>query len=113
MSTTSLGRSNYCFLFIDHYSRYTVVYTIGHKSEVVAYFRRYKAEVENKHKHRIQRLRSDAGGEYMSKEFTRVLEDAGIIWEQQQNIALNKTESRKEQTEPLFDEQRQCYLQQV
>ena len=82
MATPSLGGARYFLLFIDDFSRYTTIYTIKHKSEVIECFRKFKSQVENQQSQRIQRFRSDGGGEYISKEFTRLLDDAGIVREQ-------------------------------
>jgi len=72
MATPSLGGARYFLLFIDDFSRYTTIYTIKHKSEVIEYFRKFKSLVENQQSQRIQRFRSDGAGEYVSKEFTRL-----------------------------------------
>ena len=82
MATTSLGGARYFVLFIDDFSRYTTLYTIKQKSDVIETVRKFKAEAENQQSQRIQRFRSDGGGEYISNQFTRLLEDAGIVREQ-------------------------------
>jgi len=82
MSTNSLGGARYFLLFIDDFSRYTTVYTIKQKSEVIIHFQHFKAKWENQLSLRIKRFRSDGGGEYSSKAFTQLLDDSGIVREQ-------------------------------
>ena len=81
MSTRSLGGSKYFLLFIDDFSRYTKVYALKSKAEVISKFREYKALVENNLGKKIKRFRSDGGGEYTSYEFDQLLRDSGIIRE--------------------------------
>ena len=82
MATPSLGGAKYFVLFIDDFSRYTEIYTIKRKFEVIDCFRQFKAQVENQQGQTIKRFRSDGGGEYTSGEFNNLLEEAGIIREQ-------------------------------
>ena len=82
MSTPSLGRARYFPLFIDDNSRYTTVYTIKNKSEVMDWFRQFKLEMENQLNTKIKRFSSNGGGEYTSKEFNQLLKYSGIGWEQ-------------------------------
>jgi len=81
MKTTSLGGARYYVLFIDDYSRYTVIYILRQKSETFAKFREYKALVENYHDTKIKALRSDNGGEYTSIQFTKFMRESGISHE--------------------------------
>jgi len=81
MANQSLGRAKYFLLIIDDFSRYTTIYTVKHKSEVIAHFRNYKSQVENQHNSKIKRFRSDWGGEYTSKEFSKLLAESGIVRE--------------------------------
>jgi len=82
MSTNSLGGASYVLLFIDDFSRYTTIYTIKQKSEVIIHFQHFKVKWENQLSLRIKRFRSDGGGEYSSKAFTKLLDDSGIVREQ-------------------------------
>jgi len=81
MKTTSLGGARYYLLFIDDYSRYTMVYILRQKSETFSKFREYKALVENYHDKKIKALRSDNSGEYTSHQFAKFLRDSGISHE--------------------------------
>jgi len=82
MSTNSPGGARYFLLFIDDFSRYTTVYTIKQKSEVIIHFQHFKAKWENQLSLRIKRFCSDGGGKYSTKAFTKLLDDSGIVREQ-------------------------------
>jgi len=69
MSRLSLGGAKYFLLFIDDFTRYTMVYTLKSKPEVIGKFCEYKALVETYKGKKIKRFRSDGGGEYTSYEF--------------------------------------------
>ena len=75
---TSLGGSSYYVSFIDDKTRFTVVYLMSHKGQVLEKFKEYKARMENESGQRIKTLRSDNGGEYISGAFKRFLQDHGI-----------------------------------
>ena len=81
MKTTSLGGAHYYLLFIDDYSRYTIIYALRQKSDTFSKFREYKALVQNYHDYKIKALRSDNGGEYTSHQFAKFLRDSGISHE--------------------------------
>ena len=78
MRTTSLGGNLYFVLFIDDYSKYGWVYPMKTKAEVFKHFQHFKTLVENESSARIQTLRTDNGGEYLSNEFKAFLADSGI-----------------------------------
>ena len=91
MQTTSLGGNRYFVTFIDYKSRYTAVYFMKRKDQVLEKFREYEAMATtvtgNKIKtmtasdstdKKIKNLRSDNGGEYSSKEFDDFLTSKGI-----------------------------------
>ena len=90
MSVNSHGGSQYFVTFIDDYSRYTHVYFIKHKHEVLDKFKEFvnfttnvtgrqmKTLVTENH---VKTLRSDNGGEYGSKVFDAYLKEKGIVHE--------------------------------
>ena len=78
ITPTSKGGSSYFVTFIDDYSRYTVVYPMKAKSEVLQKFDEYRRMVENLHNTKVKTLRSDNGAEYTSKEFDEYLAKNGI-----------------------------------
>ena len=81
LQTPSHGGSKYFVSFTDDYSRYSTVYFMKNKSEVLSKFKEFMNVTENKTGHRIQRvntIRSDNGGEYTSDEFNRFCMEIGI-----------------------------------
>ncbi|KAL1479885.1 hypothetical protein MTO96_051506 [Rhipicephalus appendiculatus] len=78
ITPTSRGGSCYFVTFIDDYSRYTMVYPMKTKNEVLQNFDKYRRMVENIHNTKVKTLRSDNGGEYTSKEFSMYLANHGI-----------------------------------
>ena len=63
---------------IDDYTRNTWVYFLNQKSEVFEKFCHFKTLVEKKSGHYIKVLRTDGGGEYISKEFLHFCRENGI-----------------------------------
>ena len=78
MPTESLGKKKYFVSFIDDYSRCCRVYFMRHKSEVFEKFKEFEALVTNESDLSIGTLRTDNGGEYVSKEFEEYLKTKGI-----------------------------------
>ena len=78
MNVTSVGGSRYFVTFIDGFSRFTTVYTIKTKGEVLDKFKEFVELAENITGCRIKALRSDNESEYVSKEFTQYCKSRGI-----------------------------------
>ncbi|MCO5596690.1 hypothetical protein L7F22_050758 [Adiantum nelumboides] len=78
MRTSSVGNSLYFVSFIDDFSRFCWVYPLKAKSHVFAIFQRYVSMVENETGCKVQTLRTDRGGEYMSGAFKDFLGKKGI-----------------------------------
>ena len=78
MQTPSLAGNKYVLTFIDDYTRKTWVYFLNQKSEVFKKFRHFKMLVEKQSGHYIKVLRTDRGGEYISKEFLCFCKENGI-----------------------------------
>lgn len=91
MSTESIGGNKYFVTFIDDYSRCCAVYILKNKSEVANKFKEYEARVFNDCGKRVGTLRSDNGGEYLSKEFRSYLKSKGIHQELTVPHPLSKT----------------------
>jgi hypothetical protein len=68
----------YFMLLVDDYTRMTVVFFLKNKSEAFENFKIYKEVVENEIDSRIKCLRSDNGGELISKEFMDYCNRHGI-----------------------------------
>ena len=74
----SKGGSKYIVTFIDNHSRMVFVYPIKAKSEVFEKFKMLKAQVETQYDSKIRCIRSDNGGEYISKRFNQYCANQGI-----------------------------------
>ena len=73
----SFGKSQYFVTFIDEHSRYTQVYFLTSKDEVLEKFMGYVNQAEKLGK-QVKNLRSDNGGEYCSNVFDEYLKTKGI-----------------------------------
>ena len=67
MPTRSIGGSQYFVTFIDDATRKVWVYTIKSKDRTFACFQKLLSSVENQSGRKVKALRSDNGGEYISK----------------------------------------------
>ncbi|MCO5574939.1 hypothetical protein L7F22_028734 [Adiantum nelumboides] len=103
MRTPSVGNSLYFVTFIDDFSRFCWVYPLKAKSDVFAFFQHYVSMVENETGCKVQTLRTDRGGEYMSGAFKDFLGKKGIKHQctmpytpQQNGVAERKNRSLME-----------------
>ncbi|MCO5588517.1 hypothetical protein L7F22_042474 [Adiantum nelumboides] len=103
MRTPSMGNSLYFVTFIDDFSRFCWVYPLKEKSDVFAVFQHYVSMVENETGCKVQTLRTDRGGEYMSGAFKDFLGKKGIKHQctmpytpQQNGVAERKNRSLME-----------------
>ena len=103
MNVKSLGGHYYFVTFIDDFSRFTWIYALTRKSQVYDAFMAWIAMAENQSSCKLQSLRSDRGGEYMSKILNTVLQERGISHQytcpytpQQNGLAENKNRSHLE-----------------
>ncbi|CAL5412844.1 unnamed protein product [Camellia sinensis] len=78
MQTKSFGGSRYFLLFTDDYSRMSWVYFLENKSEAFEKFKHFKAKVEKQSGFCVKVLRTDRGGEFLSKDFDLFCEENGI-----------------------------------
>ncbi|KAK3013785.1 hypothetical protein RJ639_010144 [Escallonia herrerae] len=75
----SLGGSRWFVTFIDDCTRMTWVQLMKSKSEVNVLFQQFCKMIHTQYNARIQVLRSDNGGEYLSAELQQYLKAHGII----------------------------------
>ena len=68
----------YFITFTNDFTRVGHMYIMKHKSEAFEKFKEYKSEVEKQLETSIKTLRSDRGGEYLSKEFLDYLKLHGV-----------------------------------
>jgi len=74
---TSAG-NKYIFVMIDDHSRYMWTVLLKAKSDAFGKFKIFKNRVEQETKMRIQTLRTDRGGEFVSNDFNEYCENKGI-----------------------------------
>jgi len=78
LQAESISRSRYFITFIDDYSRCVSIYFIKHKTEVFEKFKLFEEVVTKECGELIMKLKTDNGGEYMSKDFQASLTSKGI-----------------------------------
>ena len=78
-----VSHANYKYFvtFIDDYSRFTWIYFLLSKAEVLSTFKVFHAYVQTQFRANIKILRSDNGGEYTSHLFQEFLQKIGIIFQ--------------------------------
>ena len=94
------GNFVYFITFTDDLSRYGYVYLMRHKSEAFEKFKEFRHEVEKQTGKPIKVLRSDRGGEYLSREFLDYLKENGIVsqWTPPGTPQLNGVSERRNRT---------------
>jgi transposase InsO family protein len=92
-----MGGSRYFMTLTDDHSRWSDVFSIKNKSDVLGCFKKWKAQVECQSNRRIRTLRTDNGGEYLSGEFRIYLEKYGI----KQELTVPHTPQQNEVAERL------------
>ncbi|MCO5599389.1 hypothetical protein L7F22_053491 [Adiantum nelumboides] len=78
MDNSSLTANAYFVIFVDDFSRYTTVYFLKQKSQVFSCFKDHCSLVLRMHDLPVQVLRSDNGGEYVSRAFQQFCKSEGI-----------------------------------
>ncbi|KAJ4710707.1 Retrovirus-related Pol polyprotein from transposon TNT 1-94 [Melia azedarach] len=78
MQTSSLNQNRYFILFVDDLTRMTWVYFMNNKSQAFSCFKKFKSLAETQSGNKVKKLRTDNGKEYISNEFDKFCEDAGI-----------------------------------
>ena len=78
MKVPSLGGAKYFMILTDDATGYKQVYFLKSKDQALAKFKEYKASVESLTDHKIKRLRSDRGKEFVNKAFCAFMDQHGI-----------------------------------
>ncbi|MCZ2221968.1 DDE-type integrase/transposase/recombinase [Corynebacterium pilbarense] len=73
-----IGKENYFMPIIDEYSRLTRVTFLKEKDEAFEKFKIFKALIETKTGKRLKAVRSDRGGEFVSRDFKEFYDEHGI-----------------------------------
>uniref|UniRef100_A0A8R7PAD8 Integrase catalytic domain-containing protein n=1 Tax=Triticum urartu TaxID=4572 RepID=A0A8R7PAD8_TRIUA len=76
---TSLLGERWFVTFIDGFSRYTWLYLLKQKCDVLSAFKDFYALICNQYNARVKIFRSDNGTEYVNQEFDYFLASNGII----------------------------------
>ena len=79
MENVSIGGSRYFLTFTDDFSRYTFVYILKNKSEVVKYFKEFVTMAEKQTGKCVKVLRSDNGTEFTNNAMSSFLKEKGIL----------------------------------
>jgi transposase InsO family protein len=77
----SLGGSRYILVFTNDYSRKSWIFFLKGKDKTFLKFREFKACNKKETGNKIQTLRTDRGGEYLSNDFRDFCRQYGIAWE--------------------------------
>lgn len=77
----SLDEKRFVVSFIDDYTRFSIVYLMKEKSEVIEKFKEYIAMVTTQIERKISKLKCDNGGEYTSHDFKSLCKENGICIE--------------------------------
>ena len=73
----SIGGANYFITFIDDHTNWSVVYPMRKKSDAFHYFKMFAQLAQTHTGRKLKILRTDRGGEYLSKEFESDLSSKG------------------------------------
>jgi transposase InsO family protein len=74
----SIGRSKYCFVIVDDYSRFTWVFFLQEKSQTQEILKKFLRRAQNEFGLRIKKIRSDNGTEFKNSQIEGFLEEEGI-----------------------------------
>ena len=77
-SAASTTKHKYYVIFVDDFSRKCWIFFMQNKDKKLSKFCEFKALVEKVSGKKVMKLRSDNGGEYISKEFKNFCSKEGI-----------------------------------
>jgi hypothetical protein len=76
---TSINGTRYYVSFIDDFSKFTWLFPLKHKSQVLSTFIHFKSTLENLLNYKLKVLRTDCGGEYIDSDFQHYCSSQGIF----------------------------------
>ena len=76
---SSIGESRYFVVFVDDYSRYSWIFLMKHRSELLQVYSNFAKMVETQFSKRIKIFRSDNALEYTQYAFQAVLHSYGTV----------------------------------
>jgi transposase InsO family protein len=107
----SIGRSKYCLVIVDDYSRFTWVFFLQEKSQTQETLKGFLRRAQNEFGLRIKKIRSDNGTEFKNSQIEDFLEDEGIKHEfsspytpQQNGVVERKNRTLLDMARTMLDE---------
>jgi transposase InsO family protein len=107
----SIGRSKYCLVIVDDYSRFTWVFFLQEKSQTQETLKRFIKRAQNEFGLRIKKIRSDKGMEFKNSQIKGFLEEVGIKHEfsspytpQQNGVVERKNRTLLDMARTMLDE---------
>jgi hypothetical protein len=79
-SIPTVGGSRYFVIFVDDFSRYTWIYLMKNRSEVLTIYRDFAKMVQTQYSKAIKVFRSDNAREYRQTDFSTILKHYGTIF---------------------------------
>ena len=73
------GGSKYFVIFVDDFSRYTWIYLLHHRSELVSIYQTFHKMIETQFNRTVKVFRSDNAQEYNDKSFLSFLDSHGTL----------------------------------
>ena len=110
-SAVSNDASQYGFVIVDDYSRYTWVHIVTYKHEVQEVFKRFSSRASTNFGVKIKHIRSDNGTEFKNSGLDDYLDELGITHElsapytpQQNGVVERKNRTLAEMARTMLDE---------
>jgi transposase InsO family protein len=107
----SIGRSKYCLVIVDDYSRFTWVFFLQEKSHTQETLKGFLRRAQNEFGLRIKKIRSDNGTEFKNSQIEGLLEEEGIKHEfsspytpQQNGVVERKNRTILDMARTMLDE---------
>jgi hypothetical protein len=107
----SIGRSKYCLVIVDDYSRFTWVFFLQEKSQTQETLKGFLRRAQNEFELRTKNIRSDNGIEFKNSQIEGFLEEEGIKHEfsspytpQQNGVVERKSRTLLDMARTMLDE---------
>jgi transposase InsO family protein len=107
----NIGRSKYCLVIVDDYSRFTWVFFLQEKPQTQETLKRFLRRAQNEFRLRIKKIRSDNGMEFKNSQIEGFLEEEGIKLEfsspytpQQNGVVERKNRTILDMARTMLDE---------
>jgi transposase InsO family protein len=107
----SIGRSKYCLVIVDDYSRFTCLFFLQEKSQTQETLKGFLRRAQNEFGLRIKKIRSDNGTKFKNSQIEGFLEDEGIKHEfsspythQQNGVVERKNRTLLDMAMTMLDE---------